>query len=96
MDAWAKVKNREGTGTLDRAIKDENIEAIPRILNDFLPLNREFLEMAAEHFQRVAERASGKGLASHSPNRALHDKTTIGTCLTQKLRIVCVDVISFG
>lgn len=61
MDAWARVKNREGTGTLDRAIKDENIEAIPSILNGFLPLNREFLEMAAEHFSELLKVRPKKG-----------------------------------
>jgi len=55
--AWHQANNREGTGELDIALENKDTEKIPAILKTFLPMNQEFLEMAADRF---SELVSGK------------------------------------
>jgi hypothetical protein len=55
---WHKVRNDEKTGELDIAIRDKDTEKIPLILNRFLPVNQEFLEMAAERFASIISEKS--------------------------------------
>ena len=57
FSSWYKVKNDEETGELDVAMKNKDIEKIPGLLKNFLPMNSEFLEMAADRF---AELVTGK------------------------------------
>jgi len=57
MADWTKVRNPKGTGELDAAIERKDPGPIPDILRQFIPMNQEFLEMAAERF---SELVSGK------------------------------------
>ena len=50
---WYKAKNDDKTGELDIAIENKDAEKIPAILKSFLPMNQEFLEMAAEKFAKL-------------------------------------------
>ncbi len=50
---WRKVQNDEKSGALDIAIRDQDLDRIPSILKRFLPMNQDFLEMAAERFTRL-------------------------------------------
>ena len=50
---WYKAKNDDKTGELDIAIENKDAEKIPAILKSFLPMNQEFLEMAAEKFSKL-------------------------------------------
>ena len=57
LTEWATVNNEDGTGELDKAIKDKNMEKIPVILKRFLPMNQKFLELVTARF---SELVSGK------------------------------------
>jgi hypothetical protein len=52
-ESWRKIMNEEGTGSLDLALKSGEIEKIPAMLKEFLPMNQEFLEIAAERFSNL-------------------------------------------
>jgi hypothetical protein len=51
---WRKKKNDEGTGELDIAIRERDAAAVSSILEEFVPFNQEFVEMAAERFSEQA------------------------------------------
>jgi hypothetical protein len=51
--AWYRLRNREKTGELDIAIEQKDGEKIPKLLAGILPLNQEFLEMAADRFAEM-------------------------------------------
>ncbi|MBU1340699.1 MAG: toll/interleukin-1 receptor domain-containing protein [Proteobacteria bacterium] len=51
--SWYKAMNNDKTGELDIAIENKDMEKIPKILKNFLPLNQEFLEMAADRFAKL-------------------------------------------
>lgn len=57
FSSWYEVKNDEETGKLDIAMKNKEPEKIPAMLKSVLPMNSEFLEMAADRF---AELVTGK------------------------------------
>jgi hypothetical protein len=54
---WRKIMNDEGTGALDQALKNGETEKVAPLLAEFLPMNQEFLEIAADRF---ADLISGK------------------------------------
>ena len=47
LKKWNLVRNPDGTGTLDIAIENKDVEYVQEILKDFITLNQEFLEMAS-------------------------------------------------
>ena len=50
-DYWYTLRNPTGeTGELDIALKESDIEQISEILAKMIPINQEFLEMAADRF----------------------------------------------
>lgn len=51
--AYDKVRNKDGTGDLDVAIANKDPEASSEILKRFMPMNQEFLEMAADRFSQL-------------------------------------------
>ena len=51
--AWEKVKNSDGSGDLDVAIKNKDAKACSEILKGFLAMNQEFLEMTADRFNEL-------------------------------------------
>jgi hypothetical protein len=57
LQYWRTKKNDEGTGELDVAITNGDAPTVSAILTEFIPLNQEFVEMAAERF---SEQAAGK------------------------------------
>ncbi len=54
---YRAIRNEQGTGELDKAIRDKDVIAIPKILVGFFEQSQEFLEMTAERF---AELVSGR------------------------------------
>jgi len=64
MATWDKVRNPQHTGTLDQAIARGDMEAIPGILSEFLPINQAFLEMASERFNELVTGCRG---GAHGP-----------------------------
>ena len=56
--AWHTLKNDQGTGELDIAIREKDVQRIPGILTRAIPVSQEFLEMAADRF---SELIAGKG-----------------------------------
>jgi hypothetical protein len=50
---WRRVSNPEGTGELDLAITNRNLDLIPELLSRFIPANEEFIEMAAARFAQM-------------------------------------------
>ncbi len=50
FSTWHEARNPQGTGTLDKAIIDKDVKKIPEILRQFIPVNQEFLELAADRF----------------------------------------------
>ena len=54
--AWYKLRSPDRTGELDIAIEQKDGEKVPKLLATILPMNQEFLEMAADRF---AEMISG-------------------------------------
>jgi hypothetical protein len=51
---WYRLRNPEGTGDLDIAIRQSDALSIKRILNDLIPMNRQFLNLVAERFGNIA------------------------------------------
>jgi hypothetical protein len=51
---WYRLRNPEGTGDLDIAIQQRDALRIKGILNDLIPMNRQFLNLAAERFGNIA------------------------------------------
>jgi hypothetical protein len=54
---WRRLCNRDKTGELDVAIANKDTTKIPALLSTILPMNQEFLEMAADRFAELV----GKG-----------------------------------
>jgi hypothetical protein len=53
-DYWYTLRNPAGeTGELDIALKESDIEQISEILAKMIPINQEFLEMAADRFTEL-------------------------------------------
>lgn len=50
---WAQITNDEGSGKLDLAIENGKTEGVAEMLADFLPLNQEFLQIAATRFSEL-------------------------------------------
>lgn len=50
---WYQIRNPEGKGELDIAIKNKEAEKIPEILARFIPASQEFLELAANRFSEL-------------------------------------------
>jgi hypothetical protein len=50
MELWHTIRNSEGSGTLDIAIRDKDVEKIPCLLKGLIPKSQEFLELAADRF----------------------------------------------
>ena len=77
-EAWFQVTNDEGTGALDRAFATGQTAGVSDMLARFLPMNREFLEVAATRFAELIRNAGhpkGHGVdtdrrASSRRNRA--------------------------
>lgn len=55
---WNAIKNPEGSGELDIAIENKETEKIPRLLASVIPMNQEFLEMAADRFSELVSSKS--------------------------------------
>ena len=51
--AWRRLCDNDKTGALDIAIERKDAEKIPKLLAGILPLNQEFLEMAADRFAEM-------------------------------------------
>jgi len=50
FQAWNRLRNDDKTGELDIAIEKKDGDKIAALLASFLPINQEFLEMAADQF----------------------------------------------
>ncbi|MFX0202091.1 MAG: hypothetical protein ACFFCW_38765 [Candidatus Hodarchaeota archaeon] len=50
---WYQIRNPQGTGELDIAIKNKEAEKIPEILARFIPASQEFLVLAANRFSEL-------------------------------------------
>lgn len=57
--AWDKIRNPQGTGELDIALVERDKEKIPALLAAFLPMNQEFLQIAAERFSDLISGSGG-------------------------------------
>ena len=55
---WYSLRNPDGTGELDIAIRDREAKKIKAILNELAPMNQRFLNMTAERFGSLASHAS--------------------------------------
>ncbi|MFZ0241053.1 MAG: TIR domain-containing protein [Desulfobacterales bacterium] len=51
--SWRELRNPEGTGKLDSAIENKDLEEIHSLLSAVLPINQEFLELAADNFAEL-------------------------------------------
>lgn len=51
--AYHAMRNEQGTGELDKAIRDKDVMAIPTILAKILPMSQEFLEITTERFSEL-------------------------------------------
>lgn len=51
--SWRELRNPEGTGRLDIAMKNEDLEEIHSLLSAVLPINQDFLELAADNFSEL-------------------------------------------
>ncbi len=58
--AWYEVRNPAGTGSLDLAIRNKEVAKIPELLGQFIPINQEFLELAADRFCELITKLQGK------------------------------------
>ena len=58
FEEWEKARNAAGTGRLDVALKNRDIPEIQSILIDFLPINQQFLEIAADRFSEMIVQTS--------------------------------------
>ena len=54
---WHKARNPEETGRLDVAIKKRDIAEIQTVLRTFMPINQQFLEIAADRFSTMISQA---------------------------------------
>jgi hypothetical protein len=52
-EAWHRLRNPAKTGDLDIAIEKKDGKRIPSLLASILPMNQEFLEMAADRFAQM-------------------------------------------
>lgn len=52
-EAWNRLRNPRKTGELDVAIEKKDGTKVPALLANILPLNQEFLEMAADRFAEM-------------------------------------------
>ena len=50
---WFEIRNPEGKGELDIAIKNKEVDKIPEILARFIPESQEFLELTANRFSEL-------------------------------------------
>ncbi len=50
LELWYGLRNPEGTGELDIALKEKDPEKVTRLLTGLLPLNREYVELVARRF----------------------------------------------
>jgi hypothetical protein len=64
---WRRLSNRDRTGELDIAIEQKDGRKIPALLSSILPMNQEFLEMAADRFAEMIGSGNSK---SATPMRA--------------------------
>jgi len=64
--AWRELRNREGTGKLDRAMEKKDLEGIAKLLVEFLPMNQDFLELAADNF--LKRLSADGGVLHHVPS----------------------------
>jgi hypothetical protein len=55
---WYRLRNPEGTGELDIAIRDRDKKKVNIILNELAPMNQRFLNMTAERFGSLASHTS--------------------------------------
>ena len=55
-EAWRRLRNSNRNGELDIAIENKDGKKIPALLAKFLPMNQEFLEMAAVRFAEMVAR----------------------------------------
>lgn len=53
--AWEKLRNSEGTGTLDKALERGDPKATTEALREIAPLNRRFMELAVPALGRMIE-----------------------------------------
>jgi hypothetical protein len=53
-EVWYQLRNPEGSGELDIAIRDRNANKVKAILNELAPMNKRFLNMTAERFGSLA------------------------------------------
>lgn len=53
MQQWQLLNNKNETGTLDVAMNNKDVAAIPGILQSAIPLSQEFLEIAADRFSEI-------------------------------------------
>ena len=56
---WQKLRNEQGTGELDLAIENKDLEKIPQLLASIIPMNQEFLEMATNRFAKLIRDRKG-------------------------------------
>jgi hypothetical protein len=55
---WYRLRNPDGSGELDIAIRDRDAKKVKAILNELAPMNKRFLEMTAERFGSLMSHAS--------------------------------------
>jgi hypothetical protein len=56
---WQTLRNEQGTGALDLAIENKDLEKIPQLLASIIPMNQEFLEMATNRFAELIRDGAG-------------------------------------
>jgi len=56
---WKRLRNEQGNGELDVAIKGKDLEKIPALLRSIIPINQEFLEMTTNHFAELIRDGAG-------------------------------------
>ena len=57
-ETWRTLRKPDFTGELDRALEDRDGRRVGVLLRRFLPMNQEFLEMAAERFAELIGNAT--------------------------------------
>lgn len=55
---YGTIRNEQGTGELDRAMRDKDLVAIPEILRHIIPISQQFLEIASERFSELVREGS--------------------------------------
>jgi len=53
IERWNQLSNHDKSGELDVAIEKEDVKKISTLLNSVVPINQEFLEMAADRFAEM-------------------------------------------